>query len=193
MASVVASADSRENASVSLSRSQRGVAFGMAVGLGITLAGFAVAISVGFPDGSRDASELRLQILALCALAPSLALAIAIGRLAAHRFRTPQDIDGSGLTAGTARARRLQALLQNTLEQSALALPIYAAWAALAPERWMAALPAAATLFLLGRALFFRGYGRGATGRSLGFALTFYPTLVLLTGAIVLGFLAVGS
>ena len=43
-------------------------------------------------------------------------------------------------------------------------------------------LPAAAFLFAIGRMLFIVGYRRGATGRSLGFALTFYPTVLLFVG-----------
>ncbi len=38
-------------------------------------------------------------------------------------------------------------------------------------------LTALAILFCIGRALFWAGYGRGAGGRALGFALTFYPTI----------------
>jgi hypothetical protein len=43
-------------------------------------------------------------------------------------------------------------------------------------------LPAAAILFLIGRILFFLGYAEGAASRAFGFALTFYPTLMLLVG-----------
>ena len=53
-------------------------------------------------------------------------LAINIGLLARHRFFTPDDIDGGGLTPGTATAHILQSMLQNTLEQSVLALGVHA-------------------------------------------------------------------
>lgn len=172
---------------VSLSRPQRGVAIGIATGLGVTLAVLAMAALIGPLNGTHDSLYFRLQIFALSALVPTVALAVSIGRLAAHRFWTPQDIDGSGLASGTEKAKLLQALLQNTLEQLTLALPVYAVWSILAPMSLMAALPAAAALFLLGRVLFLWGYPRGAAGRSLGFALTFYPTLVLLVGAVILG------
>lgn len=42
----------------------------------------------------------RLQIAILWCLVPILFLTVSIGRLARHRFFTPQDIDGSGLTEG---------------------------------------------------------------------------------------------
>ena len=48
------------------------------------------------------------------------------------------------------------------------------------PWTWQAAVPAAAILFFLGRLLFWRGYSHGAPARALGFALTFYPTVVML-------------
>ena len=107
-------------------------------------------------------------------------LAVAIARLAKHRFFTPQDIDGSGLTAGSERARMLQALLQNTLEQSVLALPVYAAALLAWPESIGHSAAPCAILFLLGRILFFVRYEHGAPARAIGFALTFYPTLILL-------------
>ena len=165
----------------------------MAVGFGATLIIFAIATWAAPLSDSRSALDFRLQVLSLCVLIPALTLAVAIGRLAAHRFNTPQDIDGSGLTPGTERAKVLQALLQNTLEQLALSIPVYAAWAMLAPPRLMVMLPVAALLFVLGRSLFFWGYHRGAPSRSIGFTLTFYPTLLLLAGALILGLRVVSS
>ena len=175
------------SAQVIWSHLQRSVALGIGIGLVVTLASLTF-VGLMQPLGPMAGSlGSRLEILALCALAPSFALAFSIARLARHRFRTPQDLNGSGLTSGTEQARLLQALLQNTLEQLALALPVYAAWALLAPPHLIAALPVSALLFLIGRGLFFRGYARGAPGRALGFALTFYPTISLLVGAIALG------
>ncbi len=175
---------------MSLTKSQRGVAAGMAAGLALTLLGLAGAVLAASPQQTPISLAGRLELLALSAVAPVATLAFSIARLAAHRFHTPEDIDGSGLTSGTERARLLQALLQNTLEQLALALPVYAICAVLAPELLLPALPAAATMFLLGRALFFHGYARGAPSRALGFTLTFYPTILMLIAAVILGFRA---
>ena len=111
---------------------------------------------------------------------PVLILGIAIGRLAKHRFFNADDIDGAGLTVASAEAKLLQALLQNTLEQTALAVPTYLAWALLMPGAWLSTVPMAATFHALGRLLFFFGYEKGAGHRALGFALTFYSTMVLL-------------
>ncbi|MEQ8344989.1 MAG: MAPEG family protein [Sneathiellaceae bacterium] len=114
-----------------------------------------------------------------------LCLVLAIGNLARHRFFTPADIDGSGLSQGTDRAHVLQAVLQNTLEQAAIAFMAHLLWTAVMPRDWMAAIPAAAILFAIGRALFAFGYRRGAPARDFGFALTFYPTAILTLVAVV--------
>jgi len=65
---------------------------------------------------------------------------------------------------------------------------VHLAWATLMPVSWMAAIPAAAILFLSGRVLFIRGYRGGAPSRAVGFALTFYPSvlmLVIVIGAVI--------
>lgn len=172
---------------MNLSKPQRGVVLGAAAGLGFTLAGLGATLFLQPAAWLPGTVAGRLGLLALSALAPTATLAVSIARLAAHRFRTPQDLDGSGLTPGSDRARLLQALLQNTLEQLMLALPAYAAWSVLAPDRLLDAVPVAALMFLCGRVLFFRGYAAGAPGRALGFALTFYPSVLMLAGALVLG------
>lgn len=128
----------------------------------------------------------RFLLLAKSGLAISLWLLAAIGVLARHRFFTPEDIDGSGLTEGSVTAKRLQAVLQNTLEQTVLAVITYGCFALLAPIQYLGALPAAALLFWIGRTLFWLGYGKGAGGRAFGFALTFYSTAMLLVATLVL-------
>ena len=138
-----------------------------------------------FPEPA--ALDLRLQLLAWSLLAPVSMLVVCVGRLANHRFDTPEDIHGSGLTTGTERAKLLQALLQNTLEQCVLALAVYLAGALLLPVQLLGWVPAAATLFLIGRLCFYAGYHKGAPGRAFGFGLTFYPTVIMLLALIITG------
>lgn len=166
-----------------LTKPQRGVAIGM----GVAAAATAISLASAFALSARHpaAPDARLALLGLSLLGPALALAVCIGRLASHRFATPVDIDGSGLTQGTARAKVLQALLQNTLEQAVLATLVYLACIALGSQRMLAMMGVGSILFVIGRALFFAGYSRGAAGRALGFGLTFYPTLLLLLCAAV--------
>ena len=156
-------------------RTQAGVAAGMALGFAATVALF---VWPSPPAAPADA-EGRLALWLACAVLASLWLLVGIALLARHRFFTPADIEGGGLTEGTARARLLQTLIQNTLEQCALAIPVYGAWLWLAPEGRRGLVVPCACLFALGRLLFFAGYARGAPFRALGFTLTFYPTVGL--------------
>lgn len=164
-----------------LSEKQQGVLRGMMVGAIVTLAALAFAIVLHpdalTPEEGRSAAfahALTWDVLLIVCLAANVAL------LAHHRFFTPEDIDGGGLTEGTPQAHVLQSILQNTLEQAVLGLAIHLIWAATMPHAWQAAVPAAAILFFVGRVLFWRGYARGASSRALGFALTFYPSVAML-------------
>lgn len=124
--------------------------------------------------GARIAWALKWALL------PLLTLMISIIRVANHRFSTPEDIDGSGLTVGTAQIQVLRAVLQNTLEQGVLAMAVYLIWAAAMPYAWLRVIAVAAVLFVAGRVLFARGYALGASGRAAGFGLTAYPTFGML-------------
>lgn len=135
-----------------------------------------------WPNLPAGPSETRARLSAwlACDLAAALWLAVAVARLARHRFFSDEDIDGV-LGAGTVHARILQSLVQNTLEQTVLAVVAYGAW--LLTGAPIATAWIAVACFSVGRLLFFVGYDRGAAARSLGFALTFYPTVGLLVAS----------
>jgi hypothetical protein len=156
-------------------RAQAGVAAGMAAGLAVTVGLFLWPDPPAVPADPGD----RLSLWFALAAAAALWLLVAIGRLAGHRFFSPADIDGGGLGEGTARAKLLQSLIQNTLEQLVLALPAWGAWLWLAPPAAGGRVLLCAAAFALGRLLFYAGYARGAPFRALGFTLTFYPTVGL--------------
>ena len=174
---------------MALTDKQRGVLKGMTIGAATSLVVIIVAILLGPVLLSPEASAGERLAFALKADAfLALWLGVSIGLLARHRFFTPADIDGGGLSQGSETAKVLQATLQNTLEQTVLAVLVHLAWATLMPVSWMAAIPAAAILFLSGRVLFIRGYRGGAPSRAVGFALTFYPSvlmLVIVIGAVI--------
>lgn len=162
-----------------LDRKQRGVVLGMASGL---FASLLVVFLLSRAFLRWDTPERAVISLLL----PATAMFVAIARMAKHRFVTPADIDGSAMSDGTVRAKTLQSLLQNTTEQLAFALPVYVA-ALMNPHRGIqAAVPACACAFLLGRLTLFATYSGGAGARALGFALTFYPTVLLLIWQLVL-------
>jgi hypothetical protein len=162
-----------------LGSKQRRVAAGMASGLVLSAA--TVVLGPGLLSGVRAE-----WLAALCCVLPASSLAFAVARLARHRFFHAEDIDGSGLSAGSDRARMLQALIQNTLEQCVIAFPAYAAGLFAWPDSVGRSAAACAGAFFVGRILFFARYGRGAPARALGFALTFYPTVMLLAWEAVL-------
>jgi hypothetical protein len=151
-----------------LTEKQRGVLRGMVAGTILTVVALVLAIIAApvrlTPDSLAAALRhaLKWDTLLVVALAANIAL------LARHRFFTPEDIDGGGLTAGTPRAHVLQSTLQNTLEQAVLGLAVHMIWAATMPTTWQGAVPAAAVLFIVGRVLFLRGYAQGAPARALG-------------------------
>lgn len=143
------------------------------IAIGIIVSGRGVPIMSDHVDG-------QLSLWAATSLLTAIPLLYCIGRLAKHRFFSPEDIIGSGFSDGTPKAKLLQAMLQNTLEQTLLASLSYAGWCFLAPASWGAAPAVAVILFLVGRFAFFAGYERGAAARSFGFALTFYPSAAII-------------
>jgi hypothetical protein len=156
-------------------RTQAGVAAGMAAGFAATVAAFAWPRLPAVPTGGEE----RIALWLAASMSISVWLLIGVALLARYRFFTPADIDGGGLSEGTPGAKLLQSLIQNTLEQAALAIPAYGAWLWLAPDGRRGLVIVCAGLFGLGRLLFFLLYRFGAPARALGFTLTFYPTVGL--------------
>ncbi|MCJ2012451.1 MAPEG family protein [Methylobacterium sp. J-076] len=158
---------------------QRRVAVGMASGLAITALALTLATSwepVGMPV--KPLAE-RLQAALRTDLFVIVWLAAAIANVARLRFFSLDDIAGSKAGPGSKPVQDAVAFLQNTLEQSILAIPTHLAFATAAVHP-MSVLMMVTALFCVGRAMFWIGYQRGAHGRALGFALTFYPTVALL-------------
>lgn len=169
-----------------LNDKQRGVIRGVIPAAVLTIVGLG-GVSLLLPVSLLPVDEpgARLAWALQWAIFPVLALIVAVGRVGNFRFSSPQDIDGSGLTSATLQIQILRAVLQNTLEQAALAIATYLIWASSLPLRWLRAIPVAALLFVTGRILFTLGYERGAPGRAMGFGLTMYPTAIMLAAAAV--------
>ncbi|MEZ4440741.1 MAG: MAPEG family protein [Polyangiaceae bacterium] len=169
------------------SADQKGVARGMGLAMLATLGGLALPWLIdGLPRAPEPLAERLAWWLTLDAWL-GIWLLVAIGRIAGHRFATPADIHGGARGQGTERVQILQALLQNTLEQTVLAFLAHGAFLAVAPTRWGATVVLFVAYFGIGRALFFRGYASGAPARAFGFALTFYPSVALLLTSLLLG------
>jgi len=171
---------------MSLTEKQRGVLTGMVLGVITAIAIVVVGAWLNpFSFGENLDGFDRIRVAIESALLPGLIFAVSVGRLARHRFFTPEDIDGGGLSVGTEEAHVLQSLLQNTLEQFAIALVVYLAWAVIMPANWLSVLPLAGVAFIIGRILFFSGYKKGAPSRAYGFTLSFFPSLLMLVITVV--------
>lgn len=158
-----------------MSRTQ--IAIGLwAAAAAVLIAAAFWAVGLGLPEG-WGADRLRLS--AGCAAAVASTLIFALLRVSLRRFFHAADAPGAGLSAPSDGIRVPLAILQNTLEQVVLASIAYLAFAASAPAHLLPLLPLFAGLFLLGRLAFWIGYRHGATGRTFGYVLTFFPTLLL--------------
>jgi len=160
---------------------QRSVATGMALGalMALSLISYGIFYNpLGYSSEILPAARFGVALKSSLLLA--FCLAFSIGRVAKHRFFTAEDIDGAGLTKASARAKYLQAILQNTLEQVILATIVYVGWAALMPAEMLSVIPLAAVAFLIGRFLFFGTYKDGPSARAIGFTLSFYVSVGML-------------
>lgn len=164
-----------------LTDKQKGVVRGVIPAAALSVLGLCGAPLL-LPESALPADEpgARIAWAVQWSLLPILTLMVAVARVGNHRFYTPEDIDGGGLANATSQARVLQAILQNTLEQTVLAVAAYTIWAVVMPHVWLRSVCIAALLFVAGRVLFARGYWRGAPGRAMGFGLTAYPTFGML-------------
>lgn len=107
-------------------------------------------------------------------VAPGVVMLLVIGRLAQRRFFDDDLIDGQPPEPGTGAAID-QRVLTNTVEQIVLALAI---WPFVANSLGGAVVLALGFGFAVARVLFWVGYHISPPLRSLGFAATFYPTIV---------------
>ena len=166
---------------MNLTVKQKGVVRGVVPAAIVTLAGLC-GVSLWIPLSALPVDEpgARLAWALQWALLPVLTLIIAIMRVGNFRLSSPQDIDGSGLTNASPQIQVLRAVLQNTLEQTVLAVGTYLIWAAAMPYGWLRAIPVAAVLFIAGRVFFARGYSKCAGRRAMGFGLTMYGTAGML-------------
>lgn len=165
---------------------QRQVASGMAgAAIVVLAAGFSCAATGWRPWGFGTSAADRMLYGAACTLPAIACLAVAIGSVAARRFFSPEDIGGALSKVSTQELRIRAAILQNTLEQTGLAVPAFLAAAMLLPERWLGTVAAASILFVVGRIGFARGYRGGAAKRAFGFGVGFYPSVLLVLAGLI--------
>lgn len=169
-----------KNMALTLADKQSGVLRGMGLGFIISLLLILYGIlcnPLSFSDSQTVDS--RLIVLGWSLLIPCFFLIGSIARVAKYRFFSSADIDSSAVKSSSLKLVCLQSILQNTLEQTVLAMVVYLLWILMTPSVWLSVLPLSACCFFAGRILFIGGYRKGAISRALGFALTFYPLVMM--------------
>ncbi|MBY8976543.1 MAPEG family protein [Rhodobacteraceae bacterium NNCM2] len=145
-------------------------------------AAFALLPGAGIGGGAAD----RLAYAAFWLLLPAISLVLAVGLIARHRHLV-NAIDG-GWDPADRMLEIYRRNLANTVEQVLIASLAYPAFAINAPEGWLILIPAGCALFLLARLAFLWGLTKGgARDRAIGFACTFYPSVLLLLAGLYLG------
>ena len=129
--------------------------------------------------------DQRLAFAAQASLPALLCLLTAVTMVSTGRRFSPDDIGGSAAGPPGPRIAVQSAFLQNTLEQTVLAVGAYFAYAATLGGSALSLILVAVVLFVTGRVLFYRGYRRGVTGRAFGMTLTMMPTLLLYLVAVI--------
>ena len=159
-------------------KGQAGVARGMGIALGVTVA---IAL-LGYRRGDATMLEVRGRTLGIACLVLGLWVAAAVGDVARRRFGSGPAIDGAD--GVDPRVDAANAILRNTAEQALLAALASGALTVL-DDHARVAVGLFAACFSAGRLLFWSGYRDGAAARALGFGLTFYPSVAALLMAAV--------
>ncbi|HXC57970.1 MAG TPA: MAPEG family protein [Steroidobacteraceae bacterium] len=100
--------------------------------------------------------------------------------IAVSRARGRYEVKAPAVT-GHVIFERYMRVQMNTLEQLVVFIPAIWLFAQFISPRWAAILGA---VYLAGRTLYFFSYVKNPQSRSLGFALTSLPTLVMLGGVL---------
>ncbi len=104
-------------------------------------------------------------------------LLVGVGWVSTIRRYSAQDSPGSAFGPPSRRLAIPMAFLQNTLEQTFIAVVGFLALATVEGDAPLAYVCASIPLFAIGRVTFARGYPRGAGGRAFGMVTTAVPTL----------------
>lgn len=136
-----------------------------------------VGVGEGLTAGDRLAYALKAELPVF------LWLAGAVRAVSSHRIKSTADIRGSAFAPPSPKLAIPVAVLQNSLEQTVLFLGAHLILATVLRDAELVVLPAMVALYFAGRITFALGYGRGASGRDFGMALTAAPIIFGLVAA----------
>lgn len=161
---------------MSFNPEQRGIVIAAAIAIAVTalvlFAGYAwlpaerLAIRPDMQVGDRIAYALKWELLLL------LWLAGCVRAVSSGRFRSPADLRGSAYAPPSPAIAVEAAVLQNTLEQTVLAMGAHLVLASVLRDGELVLIPLLVMLFLVGRVSFAWAYPKGAAARAFGMALT---------------------
>lgn len=117
-------------------------------------------------------------------------LAWCVRLVSSRRFRSPIDRKGAAFGPSSEEIAIPKALLQNSLEQTVLAVGAHLVLATVLRGPELVIIPLLVALYLVGRLTFSLRYSEGAAQRSFGMALTASPTIasyVAATGLLLAG------
>lgn len=155
-----------------LSSEQTTILKHMLLALVITLC--LVVLTLCFPF---DWQLSRFETFLLALILPTFSYIIGIGRIASLRF-FDENVSNPLVAANNLRLNAFKQYLSNTHEQLFLALIVYSILSFTLPVQQLYLILLFSLCFGVGRILFACGYTHGASGRSLGFALTFYSNVL---------------
>lgn len=162
-----------------LEREQRKIRRGALWAFLLSIAVLAIA-HISWPQivsAPVDHLEERLAFWAGASLSLIVWVLIGVGMVSTGRRRSKEDIRGSAYAPPSARIAVASAFLQNTLEQSFIAIVTQLALVLLVGSAALPFIAGSCVLFAIGRVTFLRGYPTGAGGRAFGMALTALPSL----------------
>lgn len=165
----------------------RGVVMGAAKGAALCMfvlaAGyFLLPRFLSFPEDRIQALifTMRVDLFVL------LWVVAGVGIVGRARRHSAADIGTAAFGTPTRDIRIKTAFLQNTLEQSVIAIGSHLVLSTLVSGAALSFIVSTALLFAVGRICFYRGYRRGAAARSFGLVTTALPGLLAIALSLVL-------
>jgi uncharacterized membrane protein YecN with MAPEG domain len=162
----------------------------IAVCAAILAAGYTWLPASWFGLKTSFATADRIAFALQADLAIFLWLAGCVRAVSKGRFDTPGDIGGSASGPPSPALKVRAAVLQNSLEQTVLAVGAHLILATVLRGAELRVIPVLVAVYLLGRATFAWGYAQRPVGRAFGMALTGVSTVVaygLAVGLLVAG------
>ncbi len=161
---------------MTLSADQRGIVINGGVALALTIAALvtgyvlippgALGLEADMGVAERLAYVLKWDLLIL------LWLAGCVRVVSSGRFNSVADIRGSAFSPPSTAIAVKSAVLQNSLEQSVLAIGVHLALATLLAGAELRLVPLLVAVYLFGRVTFALGYAKGPAARAFGMTVT---------------------